>query len=76
MIAIYDRSYSMPLHIDCFAALHRLTASEASIVRLILDNRDTPRINDLRGTTAGTARARIKSILTKTNCRSCAKLVS
>ena len=34
MIAIYDPSFSMPLHIDGFAALHRLTARMASIVRL------------------------------------------
>ena len=57
MITIYHPSFSMPLHIDGFAALHRLTASEASIVRLILDNRDTLRIADLRGTTSGTVRA-------------------
>lgn len=75
MITIYDPAFSMPLHIDGFAALHRLTASEASIVRLILDNCDTLRIADLRGTTSGTVRAQIKSILAKTNCRSRAELV-
>ena len=75
LITIYDPAFSMPLHIDGFAALHRLTASEASIVRLILDNCDTLRIADLRGTTSGTVRAQIKSILAKTNCRSRAELV-
>ena len=75
MITIYHPSFSMPLRIDGFAALHRLTASEASIVRLILDNCDTLRIADLRGTTSGTVRAQIKSILAKTNCRSRAELV-
>ena len=74
MIAVYDPSFSMPPHIDGFVALHRLTASEASIVRLILDC-DTPRIADLRGITSGTVRVQIKSILAKTNCRSRAELV-
>ena len=75
MIAIYDPSFSMPLHIDGFAALHRLMASEASFVRLILGNRDTLRIADLRGTISGTVPAQIKWILAKINCRSRAELV-
>ena len=75
MIAIYAPSFSMPLHIDGFAALHRLKASEGSIVRLILDNCDTLRIADLRRATSGTVSPQIKSILAKTNCRSRAELV-
>ena len=47
MIAIYDPSFSMPLHIDGFAAL--IASRRAGINRaVILDNCDTLRIADLR----------------------------
>ncbi|MEQ8604254.1 MAG: helix-turn-helix transcriptional regulator [Marivibrio sp.] len=75
LVKIYDPTYHPIIRIDAFASVYGLTDSEMGVAMLLVNGAGTEEIAEIRGTTPGTARLQIKSILSKTGCATRTDLV-